>query len=60
MADSQTATEKADERVIDRLTALILTAPQNQRNYTATHDMAAWIVTEARRLGWVIAIEGDK
>jgi hypothetical protein len=56
--ESVTRAEKDDERLVQRLTALIKTAPQfSQHNYTSAKDAAEWIVAEAGRLGWSVTIE---
>ena len=55
---SVTAAEQAQTRLVDRLSALLKTAPQfSQHNYTSCHDAAEWIVKEAQRLGWTVTIE---
>ena len=52
-----TAADEAQRQLVDRLTALIKTAPQFSHNYTACHDAAEWCVKEAQRLGWTVTIE---
>jgi len=60
---TEEAVPPAEQRVIDRLTALLLTVPGWPRNYTATLDAAKWVAAEASRLGWTVIItdrEGTK
>ena len=60
MTAAVTAQDKADDRTVERIAALLKTAPQIAHNYTACKDAAAWIVREAERLGWTITIEEAK
>lgn len=53
-----TRQDKDDERLVQRVTALLLSIPGHQRNYTATVDMAKWLVAEARRVGWELRVDG--
>jgi ribosomal protein L5 len=53
----ETADDKAQERTVERLSALLMTTRQNPQNYTSSRDAAGWIVKEAQRLGWSVTIE---
>lgn len=49
----------ADEELIERLTALLLTIPDWTANYTNTQMKAKWMVAEARRVGWEIEVANN-
>lgn len=49
--------DAADHQLRERLTALLLTIPGWNRNYTGSLDAAVWIIEEADRVGWKVEIE---
>jgi hypothetical protein len=52
----ETAEAPEIEEQKNRVAALLLTLPGWNRNYTATVDAAAWLIHEAARVGWTLAV----